>query len=218
MIEFFQNFDYSSAGDVAWVTLAWVTTGSLLILGLLGTLIPSLPGHLLIFFAAVSHRLMLGAESGVEWWTFVVLGLLLIVSQTLEFMSGAMGTRWFGGSKWGALGAFVGGIVGIFFMPFGLFLGPLFGTILFEFFLNKPKTEPKSKTDSEKESGEVSIVQSAPETNAPAPRQGNPFIEKSKLSTKSGMGTLFGVLTGMLIKIIIGIMMVGWFFIDVFWV
>ena len=42
---------------------------------------------------------MLGDDSGVEWWTFVVLGVLLAVSQVLEFMSGAMGTRWFGGTK-----------------------------------------------------------------------------------------------------------------------
>jgi len=206
MFEFLQNFNYTAAGDAAWVTLAWITTGSLLILGILGTFIPSLPGHLLIFFAAVSHRIMLGAESGVEWWTFVALGLLLIISQTLEFMSGAMGTRWFGGSKWGALGAFFGGFVGMFFMPFGLFLGPLFGTILFEFFLSKKK------------SNEIQPGITVAQPQKTITQQGYQLFEKSKTSTKSGVGTLFGVLTGMLIKIIIGALMVLWFFIDVFWI
>jgi uncharacterized protein YqgC (DUF456 family) len=142
MSEFFQSIDYTQAGDIAWVSLAWFTTGSLLLLGLIGTLVPFLPGHLLIFFAAVAHRLMLGAESGVEWWTFVVLGTLLAISQTLEFMSGAMGTRWFGGSKWGASGALLGGVIGMFFMPFGLFLGPLIGSMIFEFFFAKKKAKP----------------------------------------------------------------------------
>ena len=211
MVEFFQNLDYAAAGDVAWASLAWMITGALLILGLMGTLIPSLPGHLLIFFAAVSHRLMLGSDSGVEWWTFAVLGVLLIISQVLEFMSGAMGTRWFGGSKWGALGALAGGVVGMFFMPFGLFLGPLFGTMLFEFLFAKNKPHLEIDTGRQSES-ETAI------TTAQAIQPRNQLIEKSKSSTKSGVGTLFGVLTGMVIKIIIGLVMVFWFFIDVIWI
>jgi len=74
MTEFFQSLDYTEAGNTAWITLAWITTGSLLAVGFIGTLVPFLPGHLLIFFAAISHRVMLGTDSGVEWWTFVVLG------------------------------------------------------------------------------------------------------------------------------------------------
>ena len=42
------------------------------------------------------------------------------------------GAKWFGGTRWGAGGAFVGGIVGLFFMPVGLIAGPLIGAFLFE--------------------------------------------------------------------------------------
>lgn len=112
--------------------LAWFVTGSLLMAGLLGCLIPILPGHLILFVAAVAHRLMLGEASGLRWWSFVVLALLLIAAQVFEFFSGAAGAKWFGGSKWGSWGALVGGIVGMFFFPFGLFLGPLIGALLFE--------------------------------------------------------------------------------------
>lgn len=138
MTDYLQNIDYG----VAWIGLVWFITGCLLILGFIGTLVPFLPGHLILFFAAVGHRLMLGAESGVEWWTFVVLAVLLIISQVLEFMSGAMGTRWFGGSKWGATGALIGGVIGLFFMPFGLLLGPLIGSMLCEFVFAKKKVKP----------------------------------------------------------------------------
>jgi len=215
MIEFFQNLNYAAAGDVAWVSLAWITTGSLLLLGLAGTLIPSIPGHLFILFAAISHRVMLGAESGVEWWTFAVLGTLLIISQALEFMSGAMGTRWFGGSKWGAFGALIGGFVGMFFMPFGLFLGPLFGTMLFEFFFGK---HPSKSEVNNRELSESETLVITTQAKNPIIQQGGQLIEKSKSSTKSGVGTLFGVITGMVIKIIIGIVMVLWFMIDVIWI
>ena len=85
---------------------------------------------------------MLREDSGVEWWTFVVLGLLLTLSQIFEFMSGAVGTRWFGGTRWGAAGALIGGIVGMFFMPFGLILGPLIGSTLCEFVFAKKEVKP----------------------------------------------------------------------------
>ena len=116
---------------------AWVVTICLLVLGFVGTLVPFLPGHLILFFAAVGHWLMLRGDSGVEWWTFLVLGILLILSQVFEFLSGAAGTRWFGGTRWGAAGALIGGIVGIFFIPFGLLLGPLIGSMFCEFVFAK---------------------------------------------------------------------------------
>ena len=124
------------------IVAAWLVTACLLILGLVGTLVPFLPGHLILFFAAVSHWLMLRQDSGVEWLTLVVLGFLLILSQVFEFLSGAAGTRWFGGTRWGAAGALIGGIVGIFFIPFGLILGPLIGSMFCEFVFAKKEVRP----------------------------------------------------------------------------
>lgn len=121
---------------------AWVVTACLLMLGLVGTLVPFLPGHLILFFAAVGHWLMLRQDSGVEWLTLVVLGFLLISSQVFEFLSGAAGTRWFGGTRWGAAGALIGGMVGIFFIPFGLILGPLIGSMFCEFVFAKKEVRP----------------------------------------------------------------------------
>ena len=121
---------------------AWLVTATLLGAGLVGVFLPFLPGHLLIFIAAIGHWWMLGDDAGVEWWTLVVLGLLLILSQVAEYLSGAMGTRWFGGSRWGAAGALVGGIVGIFFVPWGLILGPLIGSFGLEWLGAKKEVKP----------------------------------------------------------------------------
>ena len=41
-------------------------------------------------------------------------------------------SRWFGGTKWGAIGAIAGAIAGLFFLPLGLILGPLIGACGFE--------------------------------------------------------------------------------------
>lgn len=128
MIEFLQD------------SAVWLVTGSLLIVGLIGCVLPALPGHLFILFAAVAYRLMVGPDAGIAWWGFGILVILMAISQTFEIISGSLGSKWFGGSKWGAIGSLLGGIVGMFFLPFGLLLGPLIGAFGFEMALAKKET------------------------------------------------------------------------------
>ncbi|MGC6426789.1 MAG: DUF456 domain-containing protein [Akkermansiaceae bacterium] len=120
----------------------WIVTGSLVVFGLAGTVIPFLPGHLLIFAAAFVPFIGLSDQGGVEWWGIIVLGVGLILAQVLEYLGGAVGTKWFGGTRWGAFGAFVGGIIGIFFMPFGLVLGPLIGAFACEWIFTDKTVRP----------------------------------------------------------------------------
>lgn len=133
-------WDWISDFAITWGV--WIAMGSLVMLGLAGTVVPFLPGHLLIFAAAFIPFLSLNDGGGVEWWGIIMLGIGVIVAQVLEFLSGAVGTRWFGGTRWGAFGAVVGGIVGIFFMPFGLFLGPLIGAFACEWILTDKTLKP----------------------------------------------------------------------------
>lgn len=170
--------DWGGWGAVG-ATLAWVVTSLLLAAGIAGCIVPALPGHLLILLAAIAHHLMLGSKSGVDWWTYAVLGTCLIVSQVLEFMSGAAGSRWFGGTRAGSIGAIIGGLAGLFFFPIGLVLGPLVGCFACEWLFAKRKLHE---------------------------------------SAKSGVGSVFGTVTGLAIKIVIGAVMVLWFLVDVIWI
>lgn len=166
--------------DETAATGVWIATVSLMVVGLAGCVLPVIPGHLLILMGAVLFRWLLGPGCGVEWWTFVVLVVLLAGSQLFEWLSGAAGAKWFGGTKWGSAGAIVGGIVGIFFaFPFGLILGPLVGAYAFESLFAKQETRP---------------------------------------AMVSGVGSAVGTLAGMAVKVAVGLVMVAWFFIDVFWV
>jgi uncharacterized protein YqgC (DUF456 family) len=123
----------------------WTLTICLLIVGIVGSVVPFLPGPMLIFAAAIIHTL-LRPESGMSTWGFVFLSLELVLSYVVDFASGAMGARWFGASRWGIAGVFIGGIVGMFFMPFGLLLGPLIGGISFELFFAKKRLQPAAKS------------------------------------------------------------------------
>lgn len=158
---------------------AWFVTACLLLSGMVGCVLPVLPGHLIILIAAVAHRLMLGAESGLRWWSFVVLVLLLAISQMFEILSGAAGAKWFGGTRWGAAGALVGSIAGLFFLPFGLLLGPLIGAF----------------------AGEIAFAK-----------------KQTRHAAISGVGSVVGTLAGMGFNVVVGVLMIGWFLLDVFFI
>jgi uncharacterized protein len=156
---------------------AWLVTICLLITGLVGCVLPMLPGHVIIIIGAAAHWIMLRDASGLAWWSFLVLVALAVISQIFETVSGAAGAKKFGGTKWGALGALIGSIVGLFFLPVGLFLGPLIGAFAFEILIARKHPKP---------------------------------------AAVSGVGSVVGTLAGMGMNLVMGLLMVGWFFLDVF--
>ena len=113
-------------------TLWWTLTLFLMLAGVIGTVVPLLPGTTIILGAAILHHFVLGEAQSVGWWTIAGLGVLTVVSFGLDIVSGSLGAKWFGATKWGAFGGIVGAIVGVFFFPLGLFLGPMIGVLLGE--------------------------------------------------------------------------------------
>lgn len=124
----------------------WLVAGCLAAIGLAGTIIPFLPGHLLIVGAGLVPFFSLEDQGGVSLWGVALLVTGLVVAQLLEFLSGAMGSRWFGGTRWGAFGAITGGIIGIFFFPIGLLLGPLLGAFVSEWLFANQAFRPATKS------------------------------------------------------------------------
>lgn len=123
----------------------WTLTILLMLTGVAGSVLPLLPGPLLIFVGALAH-VLLRPETGVGWWCVVGLFVLTVVAYVLDFVSGAAGTRWFGGSQYAVWGVLVGGILGLF-VPFpGLLLGPLVGGFAFEMLFAKKELRPAVKS------------------------------------------------------------------------
>jgi uncharacterized protein YqgC (DUF456 family) len=110
----------------------WTLTLALMVIGLVGTVVPLLPGTTIILAAAIMHHFALGAEHSVSWWTLSGLVVLTVVSYVLDFVSGAIGAKKFGATRWGAIGGILGAIVGIFFGLPGIFFGPLAGVLVGE--------------------------------------------------------------------------------------
>ena len=111
----------------AWAVLILV----IMLLGLAGTIIPLLPDTPLIVVGAIVHHYVF-APKGASWTTILVLTGFMLVSLVLEFVSGSMGAKYFGATRWGAIGGILGAVVGIFYGPVGLLLGPVAGVLLGE--------------------------------------------------------------------------------------
>lgn len=126
--------------------LAHFVSWSLIVIGLIGTIVPFLPGPILIFVGALVHRIWVGGDHTVSILGLVALGLLTALSMLADWAAGAIGAKVYGASKWGIWGAIIGGIVGIFFSLPGLILGPLIGAFAFEYFFAKKDIEPSARS------------------------------------------------------------------------
>jgi uncharacterized protein YqgC (DUF456 family) len=102
-----------------------------MLLGLIGSIVPGLPGTPLVFLAAVGHRLYFGTASANNLVLGVLAGLM-VISLIFDFAATALGAKKFGATWRGAVGAMVGGLVGLFFTLPGIILGPFLGAMLFE--------------------------------------------------------------------------------------
>lgn len=102
-----------------------------MLLGLIGSILPALPGTPLVFLAAIGHRLYFG-EASASNLVLGVLGGLMVISLIFDFMASALGAKKFGATWRGAVGAVIGGLVGLFFAIPGIILGPFLGAMLFE--------------------------------------------------------------------------------------
>jgi uncharacterized protein YqgC (DUF456 family) len=100
--------------------------------GLVGTLVPLLPGTAIILGAAVLEHFTVEPEHRVGWWTIAALAGLTLSSYVVDLVSGTVGAKWFGATRWGAVGGIIGTIVGLFFGIIGVFVGPLIGVLIGE--------------------------------------------------------------------------------------
>ena len=101
----------------------------LMLVGLLGSVLPGLPGVTLIFLSALVYALLtdfrtIGAAVLVALFIFAALALVI------DFVATSYGARRFGASNWGTLGGAVGGIAGALIGLLFLGIGSLFGLIL----------------------------------------------------------------------------------------
>ncbi|HEX6995358.1 MAG TPA: DUF456 domain-containing protein [Gammaproteobacteria bacterium] len=116
--------------------LLWTLAVLLIAAGLAGLVLPALPGPVLLFAGFV-----VGAWAEdfryIGFETLGVLGVLAVVAYVVDFAAGSLGASRYGASRYAAIGAAIGAVVGIFLGPIGILLGPFAGAVLGELLANK---------------------------------------------------------------------------------
>ena len=108
---------------------------SSIILGIVGSFLPVLPGTPLAWLGL----LLLYFTDGVptNYWILGVTFAVMVVISILDYTIPAHGTKRFGGSSYGVWGTNIGLVVGIFApIPLGFIIGPFVGAFVGEMIYN----------------------------------------------------------------------------------
>lgn len=112
-------------------SLYYVIATVLVVAGLIGTVLPALPGLPLVF-AGMLLAAWAGGFEQIGIATIVVLGVLTLLSLAVDLWATALGARRVGASRLAIIGAILGTFAGLFFGPIGLFAGPFAGALIGE--------------------------------------------------------------------------------------
>ncbi len=109
----------------------WLLAASIIAAGLVGLVMPAIPGPPLLF-AGLWVAAWIEGFVHVGFWTLVTLGVLAAGAQLADFVAGALGAKKFGASRKAVWMSVLGAFVGIFFGLPGLILGPFIGAMIGE--------------------------------------------------------------------------------------
>jgi uncharacterized protein len=161
--------------------LLFIFAAILIVVGLLGTVLPALPGLPLVF-----GGMLLAAWTDdfqrISVWVLVLLGVLMLLSFAIDLMATSMGAKKVGASRMAIAGAMIGMVVGLFMGLIGIFIAPFIGAAIGELMFQR-------KLD------RAGIGQAA----------------------KVGLGTWFGIIVGVVLKLglaftMLGIFVFAWYF------
>ena len=120
--------------DLILVSIGFI----LCIVGLIGSVLPVLPGPPLGWLGLLFLELTVAIPT--NYWLLGITFVIAIGIFLLDYMMPAISTKKFGGSKAGAVGAVLGLIIGILApIPFGILIGPFLGAFIGEIVFNKTK-------------------------------------------------------------------------------
>ncbi len=113
-------------------TLLWVLSVALILVGVAGTVLPALPGTILVL-AGIWLGAWIGDFAQVGGWTLGIITVLAVLAWVMDYVAGLLGAKKVGASKLAILGAAIGTVVGLFMGLIGVFFMPLVGAAIGEY-------------------------------------------------------------------------------------
>jgi uncharacterized protein YqgC (DUF456 family) len=121
----------------------WILAIALIVVGVIGTFLPVLPGAARVFGGMLLGAWIDGFQR-VGWVTLVILGVLTVLVFVVDFVAGVLGAKRVGASRLAIVGAAIGTVVGIFFGLVGILIGPFVGAFVGEV-IARGRVEPAAR-------------------------------------------------------------------------
>ena len=118
----------------------WVLAVALIVIGIAGTILPALPGAILVFGGIVLAA-WIDDFTRIPVWLLVILAVLTALAWIVDYVAAAAGAKKAGASRHAIAGAMIGTVLGIFTGLWGLLFMPLLGAAIGEFIAQR---EPAS--------------------------------------------------------------------------
>ena len=100
----------------------------LFLAGLAGTVLPLLPGVILVFAGTLVYGFMVDFQGGFNTVFYAGQAAAVLLVFLLDYAAGVWGAKKYGGSRAAVIGSLLGAVLGVITMgPFGVILGPFIG-------------------------------------------------------------------------------------------
>jgi len=101
-----------------------------LVVGLVGCVLPAIPGPPLSFAALLLIHVTRFSDFSNNF--LVIAGIVVIAVTVIDYIIPVWGTKKWGGSRAGVIGSVIGLLGGLFFPPWGIIAGPFAGAVVGE--------------------------------------------------------------------------------------
>jgi uncharacterized protein YqgC (DUF456 family) len=119
-----------------WNFFWWAVIIILFILSYVGLIVPGIPDAPMMLAGFVVYAIFIDSEP-LQWWFWVFMVAFVIVLVAMDWISSGIAAQKMGGSK-GTMVAAPLGMLFLFWLPFGIVLGPFIGVFVWEIFNRKP--------------------------------------------------------------------------------
>ena len=112
--------------------ILWLAATALIVIGVAGTVLPVLPGAILVF-GGIALAAWIDDFARIPVWLLLLLAVLTAMAWVVDYLAAAAGAKRAGASKLAIIGAAIGTLAGIFSGLWGLLFMPLAGAAIGEY-------------------------------------------------------------------------------------
>ncbi|MBE0591320.1 MAG: DUF456 domain-containing protein [Gemmatimonadales bacterium] len=118
--------------ETSLTVLAWIGVVALIVVGVLGAVVPILPGAVFVF-AGIALGAWIDDFTRVSGTVVIIAAVLMALAWIVDYLSAMLGAQRVGASRQAVIGALIGTVAGVFTGLVGVLFLPLVGAAVGEF-------------------------------------------------------------------------------------